>query len=63
MRSDFSLNTENNNQHNNSEQLTITGRNTADFTVFPPEAGVFFSKKDPSGVNSKVRGGCISFYF
>ena len=31
--------------------------NTADFSVFPPGAGVFFAKKDPPGVNSKVGGG------
>ena len=33
----YSLNTENNNQHdNNSKQLTIAEGNTPDFSVFPP---------------------------
>ena len=55
MRSDFSLNTKNN-QHNNSKQMTIAGKNAADFSVCPPGAGVFLAKKNPPGVNSKVRG-------
>ena len=50
MRSDFSL---------NSKHLTIVGRNTVDFSVFPPGAGVFFAKKNPPGVNSKVEGGSL----
>ena len=44
MRSDFSL---------NSKQLTIGGRNTADFSVFPPGAGVFIAKKDPPGLTQR----------
>ena len=56
--SDFSLNKQHN---NNSKQLAIiAGRNTADFSVFPPGAGVFFfAKKDPPEVNSKKIGGGI----
>ena len=51
-------NTKNNNQHNNnSNQLTVAGRNTADCSVFPTGADVFFAKKNPPGVNSKVGGG------
>ena len=39
-------NTNNNNQHNNNKQLTVAGRNTtADFSVFPPGGGRFFSRK------------------
>ena len=50
-------NTKNSNQHNNnSKRLTIAVRYSADFSVFPPGAGVFFAKKDPPGVNSKVGG-------
>ena len=49
-------NTKNNNQHNSSKQLTIAGRDTADFSLFLPGAGVFLAKKDPPGVNSKVGG-------
>ena len=31
----------------NSKQMTVAGRNTAVFFVFPPRAGVFFAKKEP----------------
>ena len=47
MHSDFSF---------NSKHLTIAGRNTADFSVFPPGADVFFAKKDLPGVHSKIGG-------
>ena len=48
--------TKNNNQYNNSKQLTTAERSTADFSVFPPVAGFFFAKKNLSGVNSKAGG-------
>ena len=52
----FLCNTKTNNQHNNSKQLIIAGRNTPDFSVSPPGAGALFAKKDPPRVNSKAGG-------
>ena len=37
-------------------------KHIADYSVFPPGAGVFFAKKDPPGVNSKVGGGSLKKY-
>ena len=47
----FLCNNTKNSQHNNkSKQLTIAGRHTTDFSVFPPGAGVFFcDKRSPRG--------------
>ena len=50
-------NNTNNSQHNNkSKQLTIAGRHTTDFSVFPPGAGVFCcDKRSPRGDLKKQR--------
>ena len=47
-------NTKNLNRHNsNRKYLSINGRNTAEFSVFPSGAGVFLRKKIPPGLTHR----------